>query len=263
MVLCFLTIFLPPVNLSKISTVRRFFLVVLCDKAERNSPLHILIKKLSKTFLRRGGALWRMKGPILHVLWMDKKAVWVAGTATSAPPADFPEVQRRARDGSLQPVTCPSIVSTYNKYMGGVDKNDQMKSYYQIPVSGKKWWTRLLFDLVARAIYNSLVLHNESPNHAKQSPKNFRLELAKDLIVDFSSRWKRGQASLEQSQGRYVDRHFPAYLPLNEKGKRMERRCTFCTDNKAKKTKTAFIVQTVKLACALLRVLKYITSLIK
>lgn len=79
-----------------------------------------------------------MKGPILHVLWMDKKAVWVARTATSAHPADLPEVQRKARDGSLQPVTCPPIVSTYNKYVGGVDKNDQMKSYYQIPVSGKK-----------------------------------------------------------------------------------------------------------------------------
>lgn len=81
--------------------------------------------------------MWRIKGPILHVLWIDKKAVWVAGTIISAPPADLPEVQRRARDGTLHAVTCPTIiVSTYNKYMGGVDKNDQMKSYYQISVSG-------------------------------------------------------------------------------------------------------------------------------
>ena len=99
----------------------------------------------------RGDAMWIMKGPILHVSWMDKKAVWVAGTVTSAPPGDLSEVLRRARDGTLQAVTCPPIVSTYNKYMGGVDKNDQMKSYYQISVSGKKWWTRLLFDLIEQS----------------------------------------------------------------------------------------------------------------
>ena len=136
-------------------------------------------------------------------------------------------------------MTCPPIVSTYNKYMGGVDKNDQMKSYYQISVSGKKWWTRLLFDLIDRAIYNSLILHNESPNHGKKDRKSFRLDLVKDLIGTFSSRRKRGRASLEQPQARFVERHFPSYLPLNESGKRMERRCTVCTTNKTKK-KTSF-----------------------
>jgi len=52
--------------------------------------------------------------------------------------------------------------------MGGVDKNDQMKSYYTIPVSGKKWWSRILFDLVDRSIFNSFVLEQESPNHASE-----------------------------------------------------------------------------------------------
>ena len=146
---------------------------------------------------------------------MDKKAVWVAGTATEAPPADLLEVQRRARDGTLQAETCPPIVSTYNKYMGEVDKNDQMmKSYYQISVSGKKWWTRLLFDLIDRAIHNSLILHNESPNHGKKDLKSFPLDLAKDLIGTFSSRRKRGRASLEQPQAKFMERHFSSYLPL-------------------------------------------------
>ena len=64
----------------------------------------VLFDKDTIKNLPHGDAMWRMKGPILHVLWMDKKAVWVAGTATSAPPAVLPEVQRRARDGTLQSV---------------------------------------------------------------------------------------------------------------------------------------------------------------
>ena len=53
-----------------------------------------------------------MKGSILHT-----------------PPAYLSEVQRRAKDGNLQAVTYPPIVLMYNKYIGRVNKNDQMKSY--------------------------------------------------------------------------------------------------------------------------------------
>jgi len=35
-------------------------------------------------------------------------------------------------------------VSSYNKYMGGVDKKNHMKSYYTFTVSGKKWWSRII-----------------------------------------------------------------------------------------------------------------------
>ena len=192
--------------------------------------------------LPRGNIMWRMKGPILHVPWMDKKPVWVAGTVTPAPPASLPEVQGRARDGTLQAVTCLPIVSTYNKYMGGVDKNDQMKSYYQIPISGKKWWTRSLFDLIHRAIYNSLVLYNESPNHGRQSLKAFWLMLAKEMIGCFSTRRKRGRASLEQPQDRFVQRHFPSFVPVNESGKRMERRCTVIAQQTKKKEKNKLLL---------------------
>ena len=82
-----------------------------------------------------------------------------------------------------------------------------MKSYYQISISGKKWWTRLLFDLIDKAIYNSLVLHNESPNHGRQSLKAFRL--AKELIGCFSSHRKRGRASLEQPRTELYKGIFP------------------------------------------------------
>ena len=38
-------------------------------------------------------------------------------------------VKRRKKDGEQQDVDCPLMISSYNKYMGGVDRNDQMKSY--------------------------------------------------------------------------------------------------------------------------------------
>ena len=121
--------------------------------------------------------------------------------------------------------------------MGGVDKNDQMKSYNTIPVSGKKCWSRILFDLVDRAVFNNFILEQESPNHQKQNLNNFWISLAKDLIGDFSSGRKRGRPSEEPVVQRFVERHFPELLPLNEKGRRLERRCKVCSaEGRSKQT---------------------------
>ena len=87
--------------------------------------------------MKRGDVVWRMKGPVLALTWMDKKAVHAAGTFTQAPSQQLPEVNRKQKDGTIQKIACPELVSSYNKYMGGVDKNDQMKSYYTIPVAGQ------------------------------------------------------------------------------------------------------------------------------
>ena len=109
--------------------------------------------------MKRVDVFLQMKGPIT---WMDKKAVYPAGTYTQAPQENLPEVNRKQKDGTLDQITCPQMISLYNTYMGGVDKNNQEKSYYTIPVSGKKWWSRILFDLVERSIFYSLVW-NKSP----------------------------------------------------------------------------------------------------
>ena len=187
--------------------------------------------------LKRGDIVWRMKGPVLAVAWIDKKPVFAAGTYTTSPPQQLPEINRKQKDGSIKKVTCPPIISAYNQFMGGVDRNDQMKSYYPIPVAGKKWWIRILFDLLDRAIFNSFILEQESPHHRTRNLKSFRISLVKELIGDFSSRSKRGRPSNEPVVARYVERHFPEYLPMTEKGRRMERRCKVCAEEgKSKRT---------------------------
>ena len=114
--------------------------------------------------------------------------------------------------------------------MDSVDKNDQMKSYYPIPEAGKKWWSRVFYDLMDRSIHNSFVLEQESTHHAKRSQKLFRIDLAKQLIGNFSSRRKRGRPSDEHLLARHDERHFPDFLPTNAKGKTLERRCKVCYD---------------------------------
>lgn len=100
-----------------------------------------------------------MKGPVLAVAWIDKKPVFATGTYTTAPPQQLPEINRKQKDGRIQKVTCPPIIFAYNKYMGGVDKNDQMKSYYTIPVSrkngGLEFYLIFLTELFSMHLFSS------------------------------------------------------------------------------------------------------------
>ena len=177
--------------------------------------------------------VWRMKCPILATTWIDNKPVTISGT-TGIPEEQLPEVQRRKKDGTLENVACSLIASAYNCYMGGVDKNDQMKSYYGINLSGKKWWTRVFFNLIDRAIFNSKVLYNELPHSSRKSLKDFEVDLAKLIIGNFCYQRKPGR-----KQARFAERHFPDFLPMNDKGKRMERRCVICCESSIRK-KTSY-----------------------
>ena len=45
--------------------------------------------------LKRGDIVWRMKGPVLAVAWIDKKPVFAAGTYTTSPPSAAPRDQQK------------------------------------------------------------------------------------------------------------------------------------------------------------------------
>jgi len=53
---------------------------------------------------------------------MDNKEVTVLGTAYN--PKDASKVNRRAKDGSVDVISCLLPVAEYNRIMGGVDRFD-------------------------------------------------------------------------------------------------------------------------------------------
>lgn len=56
--------------------------------------------------------------------WMDNRPVYFLSSHVSA---EKTTIQRREKNGSISTVPCPHIVRTYQKYMGGVDKHDQLR----------------------------------------------------------------------------------------------------------------------------------------
>ena len=165
-------------------------------------------------------------GKVQCLVWKDKKAV--AFINTICDPNETTTVARRNLDGSQTQVSCPSAVKHYNANMGGVDLADQKRKAYTCTKKSKKWYMRLFWYLIDIAIVNAHILEAESPNHSARPQKDFRVELASDLLSCHSSRKKRGRPSDASPSARYNERHFPVELTST-------RQCHVCSAKSARK----------------------------
>lgn len=162
-------------------------------------------------------------GQLTATVWQDNKPVPVV--ATNSDPTTSMEVLRKNKDGSRVQVPCPQSVALYNKFMGGVDRNDQLRGFYNVRLKCRKFYKYVFWFFFDIAITNSYILFRQY-NDVKETRipdlKTFRVELARSLIADYCSRKKRGRPSLSTPVKRFCQAHFPV------RGAEKGRRCHYC-----------------------------------
>ena len=52
----------------------------------------------------------------------------------------------------------PCCVRKYNSLMGGVDRMDQLRSYYSLGRAGRRWWKYIFWGLLNIGIINAYIL---------------------------------------------------------------------------------------------------------
>ena len=180
----------------------------------------------------RGSSEYRQDGNLLVTMWQDTKTVSVL--STNCQPNAETTVSRRQKNGSRVDVQCPESIRLYNQFMSGVDENDQLRGYYAVRTKSTKCYKYIFWFLFDVAIVNSFILYKRVPAvRKKMSLKEFRVELAKQLIGSYNSRKYRGRPSTHQqnSSSRRRKMHLAHYPTRVSQG-----RCRFCSSNERRTT---------------------------
>ncbi|XP_008189593.1 piggyBac transposable element-derived protein 3-like [Acyrthosiphon pisum] len=120
--------------------------------------------------------------------WFDNKPINIGSNFITS---GTPEYVKRwdKKNKEFVHIERPEVIKLYNKSMGGVDKHDQLVSYYRMHMKSKKWTLRMIFHAFDMAVSNCWLEYINDANELK-IPKNrqlalldFKSSLAEELIL--------------------------------------------------------------------------------
>ena len=148
--------------------------------------------------------------------------------STTTQPQASGSVLRRQLDGTRTSVPCPESIIQYNSYMGGVDRWDQLRGYYNCRTKRRKFYKYIFCFLFDVAITNAYILYKHCSSHHPMRVKNFRLKLATELIGQYCSHRRAGRSS--SAVAHLPLRHFPIKVESDSLPVKKRRgRCAYCS----------------------------------
>lgn len=171
------------------------------------------------TRLRSGELIqrWTYDG-ICAFIWKDKRDVIFISSEFGP---EMVEIQ-----GSRRVLNIPKAISEYNKNMGGIDRADQLLSYYNCEHKSLKWYKKLGIHIFQMMLINSYLLHNNFSPGPKKDLWHFRHQVVDNLVGGPPQ--EIPQPRVPRADNRY---HLPVFTKVPEgKSRRVQKRCRLCLE---------------------------------
>ena len=189
-----------------------------------------------KKKLEKGGIVSSRKGSLLVLKWKDKRDVLMLSTKHIS---DTKTVQVRGPGGYKDKVK-PVVVQDYNDNMAGVDKSDQMLSYYSFERKTKKWWKKLFFHLFNLTVVNSHKLYTMAAQTNDDLKRLNLLEYVEEIVNKLTCEAHSvttSQSHQVASHIRLSGRHFPKLNAASAGRHHVQRSCHVCSKKDRSKRK--------------------------
>ena len=173
--------------------------------------------------MARGEVSFAYSNELLYFKWKDSKGITMLTNDTSKS-KETTSVSRWSKASKERiKVSCPVILAEYNKFMGGVDIMDQMKSYYELDRrSRSRFYIRIFYDLLDIAVVTAFRIYQQL-ELPEMSLHDFKDCVAKSLVSRYSSRIRvavtKGITNVAS-----VANHLPVFLETRI-------RCKLCSVN--------------------------------
>lgn len=160
---------------------------------------------------------------VLLAKWVDNSVVCVASNTFGINPLSNAKRYSQKEKKHIT-VSRPSLVTEYNKYMGGTDRMDQNVAQYRINIRNKKWYWPLVTWLIDISIHNAWIICRKTGKTISQL--DFRREIAQFYLQRYKTPRKAPGPQSSISKVLHSDLRYDRYDHFIEKvpdGKR--RRC--------------------------------------
>ncbi|UYV66531.1 PGBD5 [Cordylochernes scorpioides] len=139
----------------------------------------------------------------------------------------------------------------YNKHKAGVDRSDQLLSYYSFQRRTMKWWKKLFFHIFGLTIVNSHIIYNKLNPTSKLSLRDYHLVIMEKMVEEAGVEITDQQLGSSSSKARLLERHFITRIKEeNKPNVNIQRKCKVCAEKRKSATgkrirkDTAYIVPT-------------------
>lgn len=211
------------VHLSKQLLEKKTFVTGTLRSNRKFNPKDVINKTLKK-----GESIYRYtKDGICVLKWKDKRDILMI---SSEFPHSLCEVS--SKTGVKQK---PIIIKKYNENMSGVDRQDQMASYYPCERKSLRWYKKIGVHLIHLLLLNSYFLYNK---HVKKiSLYDYRLSIIEGLVPEKENNIPKNAQRIKH------ETHLPKRVPKNQKNRYLKKRCKVCADQKIRQETIYFCDQ--------------------
>lgn len=136
-------------------------------------------KEITNKKLQRGEHVWVRKNKVYVSKWADKRPVLMITTLKHPKLILAPNRHGQIREK-------PEDVVIYNKFMSGIDRSDQMVSYYSSPRKSLRWYKKVFFHLIDLIVWNSFYIYKK---YCKNNDKRYNFLTFRDSLIRSLIQW--------------------------------------------------------------------------
>eukprot|EP00745_Piridium_sociabile_P039652 TRINITY_DN74564_c0_g1_i2.p1 TRINITY_DN74564_c0_g1~~TRINITY_DN74564_c0_g1_i2.p1 ORF type:complete len:596 (+),score=111.91 TRINITY_DN74564_c0_g1_i2:65-1852(+) len=184
------------------------------------------------------------KGKVQAVAWYDRRKVTLLSSAHDGTDG---EVVRKGPGGVEKArYSRPLAVMEYSKNFNGVDKHDQLRSYYGSRLKFKKWWKYVLFFCLDTAAVNAYIIYKQTAAAPLKTHLEIQTDIFMGMIAGFCGRKRMGRPPIRD----LADRH--KHTPSKVQTARGKKECVLCR-KEGRKTPAGKAIQST-FQCAICQV---------
>jgi len=182
-----------------------------------NTPKDVVTAKL-----KVGETVSKYSNNVMIGKWKDKREVTYISSEFENDMV--PTTNRKGRE-TLKPLP----IKQYNKFMSGIDRQDQMNSYYLFTRKTIRWYKKLGIHIIQMLLLNSYNLYNQYNIGKTLSLYDFRIIVLSKILPKPE----------KPSKSLSIEKHIPSTHGMGGNGRNLRKRCQLCYKNGIRKDSTA------------------------